>query len=329
MRIAPALWSAHDLPRSGDVRSAPVRRLHAASAGVAALALVLSACGGLGGGGAADSDPAEIGPEANSAEMALAGAVEIEVGTHYDDIRATVPGFPEQSAGVSEGTNTVITYAGHDYVFDSDGVVVEVRPHDGSSGGARETSEASAADGGSGTATVKSGETELVTYRPYLDGGLLAPGFQVRDELQFPWACQDSPEGFLTCGQERTDMAVEYCSTDGEYVWCPDYQGSGEPSFVRAMYGGSNPASSPSRPDAGPLPVYVDLSDGQRCRFGIVPGNPNPNAEHFYSCDDYERLWAENGEAMFTTNGTWAALKANIGSSQLRPVQVVRAVFFE
>lgn len=301
--------------------------MHAAAVGVAALALVLSACGGLGGDAAEGGSAAE--DEATAAEVSSAGVVEIEVGAHYDDIRAMYPDFPEQSAGTSEGANTVITYADREYVFDSDGVVVEVRPPGGGSGGSSETTEARAADDGSGKATKKSGETELVTYRPYLDDGSLAPGFEVRDELQFPWICSDSPEGFLTCGQEHTGMAVEYCSTDGEYVWCPDYQGSGEPNFVRALYGSSQPASGSRRPDSGPLPVYVDLSNGQRCRFGLVPGNLNPSADHFYSCDDYERLWAENGEGVFTTDGTWTSLKASVGSTPLQPVQVVRAVFFE
>ncbi|MFD2394364.1 hypothetical protein ACFSSF_12015 [Dietzia aerolata] len=155
MLNASSFWSRRDVSRRGVAPSFGARRVHAAAVGVAALALVLSACGGLGGDAAEGGSAA--GDEATAAEVSSAGVVEIEVGAHYDDIRATYPDFPEQSAGTSEGANTVITYADREYVFDSDGVVVEVRPPGGGSGESSETTEASAADDGSGKATKKSG----------------------------------------------------------------------------------------------------------------------------------------------------------------------------
>ena len=124
-------------------------------------------------------------------------------------------------------------------------------------------------------------------------------------------------------------MGIEYCSTDGASVWCPDVEAGGERRFIRATYGGANSNDYNPRPDAGPLPAYVELANGQRCWFGIVPGNPRTDAEHYYSCPGFERLWAMNGQGVFTTDGTWTSLKGAISNSRLTTVEVARAVFFE
>lgn len=67
----------------------------------------------------------------NAAALTPTGLGGIDVGAHYNDISAAHDDFPGQGDGVTEGDYTVITYVDCDYVFDGDGVVVEVRPHDG------------------------------------------------------------------------------------------------------------------------------------------------------------------------------------------------------
>lgn len=338
----------------------------------------------------------------NSAVLTPTGLGGIDIGSHFDDIRSATGDFPDQSDGVSEGEYTVITYVDCDYVFDSGGVVVEIRPHGGrtvdglavgdpvgravelygeeveapadaradapadAAGPSGEGVRYFAASREAGTAwkistdgdrvtglvlcrclpgaekratssgseesrmtTTRSGATEIVTYRPYLEDGSLAPGFVARDEEQFPWRCRPSPEGFMTCGQEYTDMSVDFCSTDGEIVWCPDFRGSGAPRFTRARYGGDIGSNYSPRPAAGPTPAHVDLTGGGSCSLMIVPGNPRTDAEHFYSCGDYELLWARNGRGVFTTDGTWTSLKAAMGTGSFETVQVDRAIFVE
>ena len=331
--------------------------------------------------------------EQNAAVLTPTGLGGIDIGSHFDDIRSAHSDFPAQSDGVADGEFTVITYLDCDYVFDSSGVVVEIRPHGGrtvdglavgdplsravelygdeveATGGDGSTPNADlryfAASREAGTAwkisteddritglvlclclpdagdaspgeaeetrmrATRVGDTHIVTYRPFLGDGSLAPGFEVRDEMRFPWLCDPSPEQFLTCGQAHTGMAVDFCSTDGEVVWCPDHEGSGEPRFVRAPYGGAAGSGYSPRPATGPIPVYVDLANGERCRFGIEPGNPRTDAEHYYSCRSYERLWAKNGRGVFTTDGTWTSLKSEIGTTPFETVKVSRAVFFE
>ena len=177
--------------------------------------------------------------------------------------------------------------------------------------------------------TTMVGDTEVVTYRPYLDDGSLAPGFEVRDEMQFEWVCGESPEGFFKCGQAYTDWSKEFCSTDGESVWCLAHEDSDEPRFVRHPFGGENSNSYNPRPAAGPLPVYVELADGSQCRLGFEPGNMRTGATHFYVCGDAENLWAKDGQGVFTTDGTWTSLKGEMDNSPLETVQVARAVFFK
>ena len=331
----------------------------------------------------------------NAAVLTPTGLGGIDIGAHFNDIRTAHGDFPEQSDGVSEGEYTVITYVDCDYVFDSGGVVVEIRPHGGRTVdglavgdsmnravelyGEEVDAPADAGDSGEGVryftasreagtawkistdgdritglvlcrclpgtgqqakvdkggsekstmTTTMSGDTEIVTYRPYLDDGSLAPGFKTHDEEQFPWLCGPSPEGFQTCGQAHTGMAVDFCSTDGETVWCPQFQGAGLPRFVRAPYGGVSGNSYSPRPAVGPIPAHVDLTNGRSCPFMIVPGNPRSDAEHYYSCNDYELLWAENGSGVFTTDGTWTSLKSEMGTGPFETVQVERAIFVE
>lgn len=67
----------------------------------------------------------------NAGALTPTGLGGIEVGTHFNDVRSAHPDFPAQSAGTSEGEYTVIAYIDCDYVFDSDGTIVELRPHTG------------------------------------------------------------------------------------------------------------------------------------------------------------------------------------------------------
>ena len=124
-------------------------------------------------------------------------------------------------------------------------------------------------------------------------------------------------------------MSLDFCSTDGETVWCPDFGRSGGPVFTRAPYGGDSGNNFNPRPSAGPIPAHVDLTSGRSCPFMIVPGNPRTDAEHYYSCNDYELLWAKNGSGVFTTDGTWTSLKSKMGTGSFETVQVERAIFVE
>ena len=56
----------------------------------------------------------------------------IELGQHFNDIRSAHSDFPEQSAGVVDGEYTVIHWVDCDWVFDSDGYLVEIRDTQGS-----------------------------------------------------------------------------------------------------------------------------------------------------------------------------------------------------
>lgn len=56
----------------------------------------------------------------------------IELGQHFNDIRSAHSDFPDQSAGVVDGEYTVIHWVDCDWVFDSDGYLVEIRDTQGS-----------------------------------------------------------------------------------------------------------------------------------------------------------------------------------------------------
>lgn len=67
----------------------------------------------------------------NASALTPTGYGGIDVGAHYNDVVAAHPDFPSQSDGRKDGGQTVITYVDCDYVFDGQGVVVELRPHGG------------------------------------------------------------------------------------------------------------------------------------------------------------------------------------------------------
>ena len=83
----------------------------------------------------------------------------------------------------------------------------------------------------------------------------------------------------------------------------------------------------------GPMPVYVELADGDICRFMHQLGNGRSDAREYYICttglDNW--LWAPYGSDLFVTGGgTWTARRGLSGDyGPLQPVQVARAVFFE
>lgn len=62
-----------------------------------------------------------------TAALTPTGRSGVELGQHFDDIRATHPDFPSQSAGVAEGELTVVRWVDCDWVFNSDGYLVEIR----------------------------------------------------------------------------------------------------------------------------------------------------------------------------------------------------------
>lgn len=197
--------------------------------------------------------------------------------------------------------------------------------------GASGTSGSGSGPEGSRKTTTQSGQTEIVTYRPYLDDGSLAPGFEVSDGEDSTWGCAPLDDMFR-CGRMYTDQAVYFCSTDNRDAWCPGRGSTAEPAFTRfaniELYdGGFDP-----KPSKGPVPAYVDLASGQRCWFGTPPGNPRTDAQHYYSCEgsDYSLLWGRNDQSVFDTSGdTWTSLKAPMSTQPFDSVRVVRAVFFK
>ena len=185
--------------------------------------------------------------------------------------------------------------------------------------------------GDSRRTTMKSGQTEVIIYDPYLDDGSLAPGLDMRDGENTGWGCSSMDDELFRCGRMHTDGSVYFCSTDGATAWCPDRQSTDGLEFTRharvqVLDGGYDPRSG-----SEPVPVYVDLTNGDRCWFSVQLGNIRTDATERFICAGQQWLWEPaEGRIFDNTSGTWTALKAP--SSQSAPfeqVTVARAVFIE
>lgn len=337
--------------------------------------------------------------DANASALTPTGFRGIDIGAHYDDIVAAQPDFPGQGEGTREGGLTVITYVDCDYVFDGEGIVVELRPHGGrtidglavgdplsravelygepveelddgirlfaasreagtgwkvkysgdrvesivlcrclpGTGGSGSGSDGSGSgsDGGRESVT-RSGDTEILTIRPYESDGSLAEGFEESDGNDPYRACRTAPVGDYICGRDKTDLLVYFCSVGGTTSWCPtDDPTSGTPVFNR--YPGTKDGGSTDYnpfPTEGPIPFSVELTDGTVCTAASILGGGRTGHTAHYRCaqDDSAWLWAPEGEAAFdTSGGTW---KAYLGSNRypltdsVRPVPVRRVVMF-
>lgn len=207
-------------------------------------------------------------------------------------------------------------------------------------GGSGSGSGGSGAGSGGGRETVtRSGDTEIVTIRPYEADGSLAAGF--REQAGTPgalgWSCRVATVGDYICGQPGTDMLVFYCSVSGTTSWCPSHERTpGNPVFNRYTNTQNNGSTDYSPfPETGPTPFKVELTDGTVCTAGVVPGGGRTGYTNHYKCttDESKLLWAPEGEAAFdTSGGTWTAYLGNndYGSNDtIRSVPVKRVVMFE
>ncbi|WP_081615249.1 VWA domain-containing protein [Dietzia sp. UCD-THP] len=328
--------------------------------------------------------------DGNSAVLTPTGLGGIDLGTHYNDIVGTHPDFPAQSAGTADGEDTIITYVDCDYLFDSSGTVIEIRPHDGRTvdglavgdqvsravelygepveatdgttrlfAASREagtawkitadgdrisrivlcrclpgTGASSAAGSGSGAthrSTTISGQTEIVVYNPYLYDGSLAPGFGELDGEVDAWGCGPMDEDLFRCGRMYTDGSIYFCSTDGSTAWCPSRHSTGELEFTRHARVQILDGSYDPRSGTEPVPVYVDLTNGDRCWFHVQLGNIRMDATERFLCPGEQWLWEPAGGKVFAnTTGTWTALKApGSSSAPFEKVTVARAVFID
>lgn len=329
----------------------------------------------------------------NAAVLTPTGLGGIDIGSHYNDIVEAHTDFPSQTDGTSDGENTVITYIDCDYVFNSSGTVIEVRPHtsrtvDGLAVGdplsravdlygeevadpagdtdantrlyvaSREAGTAwkistegdritsivlcrclpgtgarGATGSGSGDtreSTTMSGQTEIVTYRPYMDDGSLHPQFPIERGDSWEYACRESGE-FHTCGRNYTDESLFLCSINPDNrAVCPTFA-YGELRFVL-----SGPVQMMSTngfeilPTSGPVPVRVYLENDLQCRIGFVPGGGRTGYSTGYQCGDGSKLWHRQGTAAFDTSGrTWTAQNGNMHASDLRTLSVKRVEIIE
>lgn len=171
-----------------------------------------------------------------------------------------------------------------------------------------------------------SGSTEIVTIRPYLEDGSLAPEFE--DDLVTQtgsYGCR--PEGdFHSCGSWATDEAIPFCSVAGTRAWCPRFD-SGfqlltDIELTRSNYDGW--------PEQGPVPFRITLADGQTCTYGTLLGGGRTGYTARYGCADDDWLWMpEGGTVVDTTSGTWTAQKGPMMSGSLSTVEIAEVEIIE
>lgn len=237
------------------------------------LALVLSACGGVGTGSDNGEEPGSAGGWVSD-KTASAGA---------DPAAATA----ENSQGTSEGS-------------------------------AEE----------SRMTTTLVGDTEVVTYRPYLDDGSLAPGFDEHASSDALVDCHPWRDDFYACHQaEFGDSTIVYfCSTNGTTAWCPTPMAETIFSRMDNIRVLDEPETTMQVIDPAPVRLKVEGVDDYN--FAASPEMERPDATVQYRTQGPVPLWAPAGRsAIDTGNGTWTVYRAPSGSqASFESVPVARAV---
>lgn len=192
----------------------------------------------------------------------------------------------------------------------------------------KDTSEAPAEE--SWMKTTLAGGTEVVTYRPYLDDGSLAPGFDELDTGDGLWLCSPWRDHFYSCSQDGyPEMAIYFCSTDGRTAWCPSDRSETQFSRYNRIRVLDAPDETAQLVD--PAPYRVELGDGLMYRLMPDTVQAGSDAAIQYKSQSPDALWAPTGRsAIDTSSGTWTAYRAPSSGSAVppEPVAVTRAVIF-
>ena len=176
------------------------------------------------------------------------------------------------------------------------------------------------------------GNTEIVTYRPYLDDGSLAPGFDEHASGDSPWACRPWREGFHSCRQVGfEDFVVTYfCSTNGSTAWCPSAMS--ETTFSRIDNVQVFDGREPTMQVIDPAPARIEIAGMSDYVFALTDQGARTDATVQYATQDPVPLWAPTGRsAIDSTGGSWSAYRAprDDPRAPLEPVPVKRAVLYE
>lgn len=175
--------------------------------------------------------------------------------------------------------------------------------------------------------TTVSGDTTIVTSRPYLADGSLDPDFGVADTDSRYYGCMPN-RGDLLCGTASSGYTIYFCSiSDDQRLTCPT--GESGNSFVvsenMTMYTG---AEKQSLPKLGPSPYRVTLEDGEVCTFS--PSSVQGFSDHVYFCSDGEMLHFHPGyePAFDISGGTWTAQKAGGNGWDMTTVSITLAEIY-
>lgn len=196
--------------------------------------------------------------------------------------------------------------------------------------GASGTSGSGSGSEGSRKTTTQSGQTEIVTYRPYLDDGSLAPQMPLHSRDSQSFGCQVSGE-FYSCGQYATDASLFLCSVNPQdRPVCPVIY-NGELRFVEGgLVQMLPPSGYKTLPTSGPVPMRVYLQDGLECRIGFQPGGGRAGYRTAYTCQDGSKIWHRDGGAGFdTSGGTWTARIGDMNGAGLSTVSISRVEILE
>ena len=195
------------------------------------------------------------------------------------------------------------------------------------SGGAAPAGEPGRVADESRMSATQIGATHVVTYRPYLDDGSLAPGFSELGNGDSLWLCSPWRDHF-SCRQDGYPEVVSYfCSTDGLTAWCPSDRD--ETLFTRIDNIRVLESRDESMQVTGQVPIRVELADGLKYKFMADTRVTRPDATIVYKSQSPDALWAPRGRsAIDTSTGAWTAYRAPSSGSAgpLEPVDVMRAV---
>lgn len=190
----------------------------------------------------------------------------------------------------------------------------------------QDTSEGSAEESRMTTTLV--GDTEVVTYRPYLDDGSLAPGFDEHASDNSPWVCRPWHDRFHACRQVgyEDSVVVYFCSTNGTTAWCPSPMAETIFSRMDNIRVLDEPETTMQVID--PAPVRLKVEGMDYYNFAASPEMERPDATVHYRTQGPVPLWAPTGRsAIDAGNGTWTVYRASSGSqTPFESLPVARAV---
>ena len=231
--------------------------------------------------------------------------------------------------GIGQGSDDgADTAAASGWVSDTS-ASAEAEPAPATADASEGTSEGSSDE--SRMTTTMVGNTELVTYRPYLDDGSLAPGFDEHASGNSPWTCRPWRDSFHACRQDgyEDSVVVYFCSTDGTTAWCPTPMS--ETIFSRMDNIDVLDERETTMQVINPAPVRLTVGDMADYNFAAAPEMQRPDATVQYRTQDPVPLWAPTGRsAVDTSNGTWSVHRAPDGSrAPFESVPVTRAVLLK